>query len=107
MPEQPANWPRPHYERPGGRPLLFYVVHGQFDNLSKIAQSNNLRIGGSLADIERCTAAKLHIERVMSRIKQYGDGSLGYLPSFEMITHPTFIPHDQAGWWLINDWAKE
>jgi hypothetical protein len=34
--KQPANWPRPHYERPGGRPLLFYVVHGRFDNISKI-----------------------------------------------------------------------
>jgi len=78
-----------------------------FDNLSKIAQSNNLRIGGSLADVERCIVAKQHVEKVMSRIKQYGDGSLGYLPSFEMITHPSFIPHDQAAWWLINSWAKE
>jgi len=78
-----------------------------FDNLSKIARSNNLRIGGSLADIERCQVAKEHIERVMRRIKQYGDGSLGYLPSFEMITHPTFMPHDQAAWWMINGWARE
>jgi len=78
-----------------------------FDNLSKIAQSNHLRVGGSLADVERCIVAKQHVERVMSRIKQYGDGSLGYLPSFEMITHPCFVPHDQAAWWLINDWAKE
>jgi hypothetical protein len=78
-----------------------------FENLAKIAKSNNLRIGGSLADIERCMTAREHVERVMRRVKQYGDGSLGYLPSFEMITHPSFVPHDQAGWWLINSWARE
>jgi hypothetical protein len=78
-----------------------------FENLTKIARSNNLRIGGSLADIERCHVAKEHVEKVMRRIKQYGDGSLGYIPSFEMITHPSFVPHDQGGWWLINDWARE
>jgi len=78
-----------------------------FENLTKIARSNHLRIGGSLADIERCHVAKEHVERAMRRIKQYGDGSLGYLPSFEMITHPNFMPHDQAAWWLINDWARE
>ena len=78
-----------------------------FDNLSKIAQSNYLRIGGSTADQYRCIAAKLHVEKVISRIKEYGDGSLGYLPSYEMITHPCFVPHDQSGWWLINNWAKE
>jgi len=78
-----------------------------FENLLKIARSNNMRIGGSLADIERCIVAREHVERVMRRIKQYGDGSLGYVPSFEMITHPSFVPHDQAGWWLINTWARE
>lgn len=78
-----------------------------FDNLTKIARSNHLRIGGSLADIERCQIAKEHIERVMRRIKHYGDGSLGYTPSFEMITHPNFMPHDQGAWWMINSWARE
>lgn len=78
-----------------------------FENLTKIARSNNLRIGGSLADIERCIAAREHVERVMRRIRQYGDGSLGYTPSFEMITHPSFMPYDQGAWWLINDWARE
>ncbi len=78
-----------------------------FENLVKIARSNNLRCGGSLADIERCQTAKEHVERVMRRIREYGDGSLGYRPSFEMITHPQFVPHDQAAWWLINSWARE
>ena len=78
-----------------------------FDNLSKIAQSNHIRIGGGLADQQRCLAAKQHVEKVMGRIKEYGDGSLGYLPSFEMITHPSFMPHDQGAWWLINSWARE
>ena len=51
--------------------------------------------------------AREHIERVMRRIKQYGDESLGYLPSFETITHPNFMPYDQGNWWLINTWARE
>jgi len=78
-----------------------------FENLEKVARATNLNIGGSLADIERCRVAKEHVERVMLRIKEYGDGSLGYLPGFEIITHPKFMPHDQANWWLINRWANE
>jgi hypothetical protein len=66
-----------------------------------------LNIGGSLADIERCRIAREHVERVIRRIKEYGDGSLGYLPAFEHITHPKFMPHDQGCWWLINKWANE
>jgi hypothetical protein len=75
--------------------------------LLKIALSNQVRVGGSMADIERCHIGKLHVERIMQRIRQYGDGTLGYLPSFEMITHPNFVPHDQAAWWMINTWARE
>ncbi len=78
-----------------------------FDELARIAKGTHLRIGGSLADIERCRTAKEHVERVIRRIKEYGDGSLGYRPSFETLTHPKFVPHDQANWWLINDWANE
>ena len=78
-----------------------------FESLENIARANHVNSGGSLADIERCKAAKHHVEIVLGRIKQYGDGSLGYRPSFEMITHPKFMPHDQAGWWLINKWANE
>jgi hypothetical protein len=51
--------------------------------------------------------AKEAVERAMTRIKQYGDGSLGYKPSFEQITHPKFVAGDQAAWWLINRWANE
>jgi hypothetical protein len=78
-----------------------------FDDLAAVARATNIRIGGSLADIERCKIAKEHVERVIRRVKEYGDGSLGYLPSFAMLTHPKFVPHDQAGWWLMNDWANE
>ncbi len=93
--------------RPGAAVAALSPCRQIFDNLSKIAKSNNLRIGGSLADIQRCMVAKQHVEKVMTRINQYGDGSLGYLPSFEMITHPMFVPHDQSAWWLVNSWAKE
>jgi len=83
------------------------VCRQVFEGLERIAKGTNARIGGSLADIERCIAAREHVEKVIRRVKTYGDGSLGYLPSFETITHPKFIPHDQANWWLINDWANE
>jgi hypothetical protein len=78
-----------------------------FEELEKIAKANNLRFGGSLADVERCKAARSHVETVIRRVKEYGDGHLGYLPSFEHLTHPKFIPHDQGAWWLINRWAHE
>ncbi len=78
-----------------------------FEQLERIAIATNRNIGGSRADIERCRVAKEHVERVIRRIKEYGDRSLGYLPAFEIITHPKFMPHDQASWWLINRWANE
>lgn len=78
-----------------------------FDDLGGVARATHERIGGSLTDIERCKSAKAHVEAVIKRIRHYGDGSLGYLPSFEMITHPKFVPHDQAGWWLVNRWANQ
>jgi hypothetical protein len=78
-----------------------------FDDLEKVASATRLNIGGSMADPERCRAAREHVERVMLRIRKYGDGSLGYLPSFEYLTHPKFVPYDQAAWWLINRWANE
>ncbi len=78
-----------------------------FDELAKVARRTHERIGGSLADIERCRIAREQVERVIVRIRRYGDGSLGYLPAFEHLTHPKFCPHDQAAWWLINKWANE
>jgi hypothetical protein len=78
-----------------------------FENLEKVALATHLNAGGSLADIERCKVARTHVETVMLRIKAYGDGKLGYLPSFETITHPNFMPHDQAAWWRINKWGNE
>ena len=93
--------------RPGEAAAALAPIRPAFDDLARIARAANLRIGGSLADVERCVVAKEHVERVMRRIKTYGDGSLGYLPSFETICHPKFMPHDQANWWLINTWANE
>jgi len=92
---------------PGEAANALAPARAGFDDLAKIAKGANLRIGGSLADIERCRTAKEHVERVIRRIKEYGDGSLGYRPSFETLTHPKFVPYDQANWWLINDWANE
>ena len=77
-----------------------------FEDLEKIAVATSINADGSLADVERCRIARRHVETVIGRIKQYGDGSLGYLPSWATITHPKFVPHDQANWWLINRWAN-
>lgn len=93
--------------RPGEAIACLSPCRQIFDELEKVAIATNINACGSMADIYRCRAAKKHIEEVIVRIKQYGDGSLGYLPSFETITHPKFIPHDQANWWLINKWANE
>lgn len=93
--------------KPGAAITMLSPARQVFEDLLKIARATNINIGGSLADIERCHVAKEHVERVIRRIKLYGDGSLGYLPSFSMITHLKFVPHDQAGWWLINRWANE
>lgn len=78
-----------------------------FDDLANVARRTQSRIGGSLADIERCRTAKERVEAAIRAIRQHGDGSLGYLPAFEIITHPKFVPHDQASWWLINRWANQ
>ena len=78
-----------------------------FEDLEKVAVASYHNAGGSKADIERCRAAKRHVEVVVSRIKQYGAGELGYLPAWEILTHPKFMPHDQGSWWLINKWANE
>ena len=78
-----------------------------FDSLETIAKRTRDRIGGSSADIERCRAAKQHVEVVIKRVRDYGNGELGYLPAWEIITNPRFMPHDQGCWWLINKWANQ
>lgn len=78
-----------------------------FDDLATVAKKSHERIGGSLADIERCRVAKEHVEKVIRRIRDYGDGSLGYLPAFEVLASHHFMPHDQASWWVINRWGNE
>ncbi|MBS1724456.1 MAG: family 20 glycosylhydrolase [Armatimonadetes bacterium] len=78
-----------------------------FDGLETVAKRTHERTGGSLADIERCRVAKEHVERVIRRISHYGRGELGYLPAFDVITHPRFVPHDQACWWGVNKWGDE
>lgn len=98
-----------HYAagRPGEAATALIPCRQIFENLAKIAKGNVINIGGSQADVERCLAARDHVEKVMRRVKEYGDGSLGYLPSFETLSHPKFIPHDQGNWWLVNRWANE
>jgi len=78
-----------------------------FDDLARVAQRTRERTGGSYADIERCRTAKEHVERVIVRIRKYGDGALGYVPSFEHLTQHSFVPQDQGAWWLINRWIWE
>ncbi|QYK53298.1 MAG: family 20 glycosylhydrolase [Fimbriimonadaceae bacterium] len=78
-----------------------------FESLAKLGKQNHERIGGSLADIERCKIAKRHIEICIQRIRDYENGELGYLPAFEVLTNHRFTPHDQACWWLVNKWANE
>lgn len=78
-----------------------------FDTLEMVAKRTHERIGGSLADIERCRIAKRHIETVIQRLRNYGHGELGYLPSFDVVSHPHFVPHDQACWWGVNRWGNE
>ncbi len=78
-----------------------------FEDLEKVAVANTINADGSRADVERARIAGRWVDVVIGRMKLYGDGSLGYLPSFATITHPKFVPHDQANWWLINRWANE
>ncbi|HXH60419.1 MAG TPA: hypothetical protein VNI20_03585, partial [Fimbriimonadaceae bacterium] len=78
-----------------------------FDMMMRIARRSHDRIGGSLADAERCKAALDHVDRVIVRLRNYGRRQLGYLPAWEILTHPMFVPHDQACWWLVNGWGKE
>lgn len=94
-------------ELPGVATASLAPARQVFEELEKIAKASNLRFGGSMADVYRARAAKSHVELVAKRIKEYGDGVLGYLPSFEHLTHPKFVPHDQGAWWLINRWAHE
>ncbi len=78
-----------------------------FDDLYSMAVANRLNAGGSRADEYRCRQAKEHVERVMRRIRDFGAGALGYLPSWETITDLRFTPHDQGNWWRINRWGEE
>lgn len=78
-----------------------------FDTLESVAQKTHERTGGSMADVERAIAGKRAVEEAIRRVQKYGRRELGYLPAFEVLTHPSFQPHDQACWWLINKWARE
>lgn len=78
-----------------------------FDDLHHVAVAHRLNAGGSRADESRCRQAKEHVERVMRRIRDYGAGEMGYLPSWETITDLRFTPYDQGNWWRINRWGEE
>ncbi|MCC6403633.1 MAG: family 20 glycosylhydrolase [Fimbriimonadaceae bacterium] len=78
-----------------------------FDDLAALARHNALESGGSLADVERCVAAKRHVETAILRVRAYGQRELGYLPAFEVLTDPRFVPHDQGCWWIVNRWGLD
>ncbi len=44
-----------------------------FEDLAKIARRTHERIGGSLADVERCRVAREHVEKVLVRIRKFGE----------------------------------
>lgn len=77
-----------------------------FNQLMQIA-SNKMHRGGSIADQYRCQAALEHVEKVIRRLRDFGHGELGYLPSFEVLCQPQFTPHDQGCWWRINRWTND
>jgi hypothetical protein len=45
MPEEPAPWPRPRYETPGGKPFVFYVVYGEFHSFPRLDPDNYRTLG--------------------------------------------------------------
>ena len=57
------------------------------DALRARARRSHERIGGSLADAERCRLAIKHVDEVIVRIRNYGRRQLGYLPA----RHTDFI----------------
>ncbi|MGE0001490.1 MAG: family 20 glycosylhydrolase [Fimbriimonadaceae bacterium] len=83
------------------------ILRRLFDDLAALARHNALEAGGSMADVERCVAAKRHVETVILRVRAYGQRELGYLPAFEVLTDPRFVPHDQACWWIVNRWGLD
>jgi hypothetical protein len=54
---QLPHWPRPRYEGPGGKPFLFYAVHGEFRSLPALSiqayRSNGLYPGLELRRYHR------------------------------------------------------
>jgi hypothetical protein len=92
-------------ERPEGAVRALATARQVFDQLERIALRSHAEFGGSLADAERCRAARRHVEEVVRRVRAYGRRELGYLPAFEAITDRRFMPHDQACWWLVNRWG--
>lgn len=78
-----------------------------FEQLYFIAQAFEQRFGGSAADRYRVKDAAAHLDRVVSRVHEFGGGKLGYRPSFATLIHPNFTPYDQGNWWLINRWVRE
>lgn len=76
-----------------------------FDTLEAVAHRTHERTGGSQADAARCRTAKEAVERVIRRIREHGQGELGYRPTFQALTDPRFCAHDQACWWQVNAWG--
>jgi hypothetical protein len=93
--------------KPGEAAVALMPMRPLLDGLHSTARASMLNFGGSRADMERCRIAREHVEKVLRRLKEYGDGSLGYLPAFEALTALQFVPYDQANWWRVNSWAND
>lgn len=91
--------------RPESAVASLAPLRGLFEDLAKVAARSHERIGASLADVYRCRGAIEAIERVIRRIREFGAGELGYVPAWDVLVHPMFMPHDQGCWWLINKFA--
>jgi hypothetical protein len=39
MPSSLPDWPRPHFQQPGGKPFLFFVVYGSFGKMPDMSAS--------------------------------------------------------------------
>lgn len=93
-------------ERPEGAVRTLATARQVFELLERAALRSHAEFGGSLADVERCRAARRHVEEVVRRVRAYGRRELGYLPAFEALTDRRFVPHDQGCWWLVNRWGE-
>lgn len=99
---------RSHYGR-GDFSASTKILRSQIEAFEELAQfaNDNVRRGGSLADVERCMLAASSLRQIVRRIKAVQKDRMGYIPSFDHITHHRYMPYDQGAWWRINQWADD